>query len=335
MPTNKNALIRYKVLDQCFRNPARNFFIEDLVDECSRVLREIDPAAGGVKRRQILDDIKFMESSEGWQIDLERHKDSKRVYYRYTDTSFSINNMPLNSLELEQLRSAFLTLSRFKGMPQFEWVGEILPRLEVGMSKSDEEPFIEFDHNPYLTGSEYLEIIYTSILYKKTLQIDYQPFDKELADKQTIHPYFLKQYNSRWFLLGMNEAFPESLTILALDRMKSVKETNQPYIPNETIDWSEYFEDMVGVSRPDGAEPEHILLHFFGKHGHYIETKPIHSSQRAKWIQPDVLEVRLNVIINKELERVILRSGDEVKVIAPESLKNLIKERLVKALSNY
>ena len=96
MATNKNALIRYKVLDNCFRNPGRKYFIEDLMEECEKVLIEINPDSGGISSRQIFDDINFIESNEGWQAEIERHRDGKRVYYRYSDTSFSINNMPLN-----------------------------------------------------------------------------------------------------------------------------------------------------------------------------------------------------------------------------------------------
>ena len=122
MATNKNALLRYKVLDKCFRNLGKRYFIEDLISECDNVLLEIDPESNGISRRQIFDDVAFMESKEGWEIELSRLKDGKRVYYRYSDTSFSINNMPLNEVEINHLKDAMNILSQFKGMPQFEWV---------------------------------------------------------------------------------------------------------------------------------------------------------------------------------------------------------------------
>ncbi|NBR15566.1 MAG: hypothetical protein EBU01_13470, partial [Crocinitomicaceae bacterium] len=40
-------------------------------------------------------------------------------YYRYNDPNFSIENLPLNTKEEQQLKEALLTLSRFKGMQQF------------------------------------------------------------------------------------------------------------------------------------------------------------------------------------------------------------------------
>ena len=38
MPTNKNAQLRYQVLDKCLSNWSRRYYIEDLVDACNEAL---------------------------------------------------------------------------------------------------------------------------------------------------------------------------------------------------------------------------------------------------------------------------------------------------------
>lgn len=193
MATNKKAQIRYQVLDKCFRNSGRRYFIEDLMSECNRVLAEIDPKSGGISRRQMFDDIAFMESLEGWSIDLARKKDGKRVFYRYVDPSFSINNMPLDETEINRLLTSLQTISQFKGMPQFEWMYELLPKLTQGTSSQIPDIIMEFDNNQDLTGIEHIGTIYNAILYKKVLWIDYlQSFESK--EKLIIHPYYLKQY---------------------------------------------------------------------------------------------------------------------------------------------
>lgn len=68
MATNKNATIRYHALDRCFSNYRRKFFIEDLVDACNISIYEFSGIEEGVKRRQVFDDITFMESEQGWSI---------------------------------------------------------------------------------------------------------------------------------------------------------------------------------------------------------------------------------------------------------------------------
>src|SRR5690554_5903915 len=106
MSTNKNALVRYKTLDRCFQNRGRMYFIEDLIEECNKALVEVDSASGGIQKRQLYDDIKFMESEAGWSIDLEKLRHNRKVYYRYIDKNFSISSQPINDSEVEQLKSA-------------------------------------------------------------------------------------------------------------------------------------------------------------------------------------------------------------------------------------
>ena len=167
MSTNKNALLRYKILDSCFRNTGNRFGIKELIDEVNKVLVEKDPTSDGISRRQIYDDITFMVSSEGWEVPLTKQRDGRRVYYRYKNPSFSINNMPLNEVEINQLKSAIDILSQFKGLPQFEWIHELLPKIQIGISaEMDGKSLMDFESNQYLKGIDLIGIIYNAILFK-------------------------------------------------------------------------------------------------------------------------------------------------------------------------
>ncbi len=336
MATTKNALIRYKVLDNCFRNPGRRYFMADLITECDNVLLDIDPESNGISRRQIFEDIAFMESGEGWSIELERPRDGKKVYYRYTDMSFSINNMPLNEVEINQLKSAVDILSQFKGMPQFEWMNELVPKLKQGIATDEVSATImEFDSNQYLKGIEHLGPLHNAIYYKKVISISYQPFENDAPFDVVIHPYFLKQYNNRWFLFGYNPEKEKYDWNMAIDRIVSIKEIRGKYHKNNKIDWQEYFEDIIGVTKTIDAEPEKVILIFKGKTGNYVATKPLHGSQKAKWLDKETLEVKLHLIINYELERLILSYAESVVVIGPISLAKEIRRRLEEGVKLY
>ena len=105
-------MIRYQVLDRCFSNWARNFYIEDLIEACNKALYDYTgDEKSAIQRRQIFNDISFMESAAGWDIPLDRIKDGKRVHYRYSDKNFTINNQPLSKAELDQLKEATYTLA--------------------------------------------------------------------------------------------------------------------------------------------------------------------------------------------------------------------------------
>ena len=162
MAITKYPLIRYKILDKCFRNTGKKYFIEDLIKECENVILEMDSESSGISVRQIREDIAFMKSAEGWSIEIEDNRVGRKMYYRYVDPNFSINNMPLNEIEINRLMEAVDTLSQFKGMPQFKWLNELVPKLQQGISIK-KEIIIEFDNNEYLKGIDYLGQIYNAI----------------------------------------------------------------------------------------------------------------------------------------------------------------------------
>ncbi len=78
MAVNKHAYLRHKILDKCFRDTRRKYFMEDLIKECQNALSEYLGVEDGIKRRQIFNDITYMESEGGYSIILDRHKDGKK-----------------------------------------------------------------------------------------------------------------------------------------------------------------------------------------------------------------------------------------------------------------
>ena len=333
MATNKNATIRYQALNRCFRNPGRKYYIDDLINACNDSLQDIDPDSTGIKKRQVFDDIKFMRDSQGFNAPIESLKDGKKAFYRYSNSSFSINNQPLNLREAQQLKESLMTLSRFKGLPQFEWVDEMKARLETSFKLKSQEKVIEFEENQYLTGKEYIGVLYDGIINEQVLNIQYRSFKWEESIKMIVHPYFLKQYNNRWFLMGRNGEM--TVTNIALDRIEEIQTVHEVYLPNTEINFEEYFEDVVGVSVTNEAKVEKILLKVDAESWPYIKTKPIHGSQKIKEQKADYTIIELQLIPNFELESIIFSHGEKIEVLEPESLRQRIKNRIIRLNEKY
>ena len=335
MATNKHATIRYQVLDRCFKNTGRKYSMDDLVLECNKALNEYTGAKTSVMRRQVYEDIKFMESSQGWSIALERVRDGHKVLYRYEDRSFSINSQPLNQTEQKQLKEALLTLSRFKGMPQFEWVDELSARLDSGLGLSQHTgPVIEFEQNKYLKGLDHITPAYNAIVHARALKILYQSFKQEAPDEFIFYPYFLKQFNNRWFLFGKREGV-DSLVNLALDRIQQIEESSKKFIPNKSIDFSEYFEDVIGVTVRAETDAEKLLLKISSSVWPYIESKPLHGSQKVKSRSGSDVVVELNVQVNHELIALLFSYMDTIEIIDPKALRERIKDISKAIYSKY
>jgi predicted DNA-binding transcriptional regulator YafY len=337
MALTKHALIRYQVLDKCFRNPGRDYTLDDLLEECNKALYDLNGENDGIKRRQLFKDISFMESEQGWSIPLERYRFGDRnqnVFYRYDDLSFSINNQPLNQEETNQLKSALYVLSRFTGTPQFEWVNEMIPIIEDKLGLVGQgEKVIAFDSNIDSVGLQFIQPIFSAITNKLVLKVSYQDFKTDHPYHIIFHPQYLKQFNNRWFVFGFDYDNTNDLRNLALDRVVDLITLKEKYF-EAGIDWDDYFYDIIGVTKPKGAELETVVLRFNKEQSPYVRTKPIHPSQKIRTIESGI-EVIIKVIINFELERLILSYGERVEVVVPDSLRQRIKGFLQLALKHY
>lgn len=341
MATNKHAMIRYQALDACFANRYKRFFIEDLIEACNKALQEfylskedtVNDVEYYVKRRTIFNDIAFMQSEEGWSAPIKRFYESHRCYYRYEDENFSINMRDFSQAELDTLDEALIMLNRLNGNAGFDWVSEFIANFEDKLGrKKNTTPVIGYEKNPFLTGIENLSVLYNYIVNKQVLKISYQHFTQgEMV--HIMHPYYLKQYNNRWFLFGITEQNKEVLTNLALDRIANIELADTPYIPNTSFDFEEYFDDVVGVSVPRSGEPEKVVLKISEKQYPYIKTKPLHPSQAE--LDKDNRIIQLDVFLNWELESLILSYGDDIEVIEPISLRERIQKRVKNLLEIY
>lgn len=336
MASNKHQIIRYNRLDRCFKNTGKEYSFQDLLDAVNEAILEYDPKSSGVQTRTLRKDINFMRSEVGYNAPIETFKNSSgKQIYQYSDKNFSINNSALNDTEAEQLKKAVSILQRFEGSPEFEWVNEIAPLLndKFGLKNSDQK-VMSLETNIDYKGYEYITPIFNAIINKTVVLINYEPFSKTNY-QVTFHPYHLKQFNNRWFVFGYNEYNKIPHWNLALDRITGeIVKTNNKYL-NDTTDWTEYFDDIIGVSKDVNNKVEEVKLVFNKEQAPYIETKPIHWSQKSKKLEDGSLEIRIKVMLNYELEMRILSFGEKVKVIEPQILVSKIIDRIKAQLSNY
>lgn len=332
MASNKHAQIRYKVLDDCFSNFRRKFYFEDLLERCNEALRELyGDEHSGIKTRTLRTDISYMRdrASEAG-VEIEVKDDGDGYYYRYSEPDFSIFKRGLGKEDLEQLKETILMLQRFKGMPAFDWMSELVVKLEDrldlrGMSKS----VVGYDENKDYTGLEWFQDLFDAIINKAVLHIQYKTF-ADITYDWTIHPYYIKEYNNRWFLFGLNEE-QNSIYNIPLDRIWDLEQIQKKYIPSN-IDFETYFDDVVGVSVfPRKKEP--IRLQFSEHRFPYVTTKAIHQSQHILDYENRIVEI--SVVPNNELEALILSFGKDVEVLAPDTFRKQIQNVIRETYEKY
>jgi predicted DNA-binding transcriptional regulator YafY len=334
MSTNKHQFIRYQALDKCFSNAGRRYFIDDLLQACNKALydytgeKKYSGPRPAVCRRNLYNDINFMMSEAGWGAPIKRGFENRRAYYYYEDREFSINNQPLSQNEMEHLKGATLMLSRFKGLPSFEWVEDIITKLEFkfDLNGGNSLDVIGFEQNEFLKGLYLLTPLFNYIVNQQCLKIEYRKFDgTQFVWK--VHPYYIKQYNSRWFLFVLDDERRRIMN-LPLDRIESIEPIALEFIQCD-IDFSEYFDDVMGVTIPSDKPVEEIHLKFTERRFFYVKTKPMHGSQRE---DTNECIVKLKLIPNKEFYSRLLSFGGDVEVLQPESVRQE-HQRLIAEMS--
>jgi predicted DNA-binding transcriptional regulator YafY len=340
MPTNKNAQLRYQVLDRCLSNWSRRYYIEDLIEACNEALYQYNgdtKEGGGVKKRQVQEDLKFIESEEGYQMVIDAIPDGHRKYYRYHDRNASIKERPINQEEVELMHNALVLLQRFQGVPHFRWLDGLTKQLDV-TSKfgKDASSIVSFQENPYLKGmDDWYQPAFNAIVNKRVIDITYHPFGKEPRTLR-VYPYHLKQYNNRWFLIA-KQIDSDRFSNYAIDRIEKLVETSKPFKPlDEDFDFDEFFSDVVGVSIIDQAPVMDLVLKVKNGVIGYIETKPLHESQtQPKPTDDGRWEVHLKVKDNYELLSLLRSFGDGIEVIAPADFRQKMKDSIASMTKLY
>lgn len=333
MPINKNALLRYRILDSCFSDFHHYYDIEELVDKVNEAF--MDMYGKTVSLRQIRADISYMKDRVSYNAPIEAIPyDGKKCYYRYSDPNFSLFNSDLNLDEAMKLRSTIEMLGRFRGIPGNWWLEEVISNLEYRFGvKANRENVVTFEQNEQLKGLEHLSTIIDATVDHQPLLLKYRSYNGN-EKIVIIHPYHVKEFNNRWFLFGLEESkYGNRLANRALDRIENISLSEAEFIPNTTIDFNTYFKDVVGVTVPDEKQIEHVVLKFDKKRFPYIVSKPIHQSQRI--ISEEECILQIDVRPNNELVSQIFSFIPDVEVMAPAWFRTEIIEKIKNNLQKY
>ncbi|MEE3415141.1 MAG: WYL domain-containing protein [Prevotella sp.] len=328
MPVDKQVTLRYKVLNDCFRNRFRMFTINDLVDECNKALQTVYDKQE-VSERTIRQDIADLQLPPYNVRFDETLKIGRKRVYRYYDLDYTLPMFRMNDEERNLIQRAICVLEDFEGEPMYDWARMLLMQVGGGLLGDEVSSVVSFQSNPDLEGIAHFNGLLQAIVSKHPLKIQYTPFGKPTISTK-VYPYHLKQFNDRWYLIARTVDY-DGLTNYALDRIVDFEEIVIPYKEAE-VDFNDYFDDVVGVTVPEG-DSEDIVIKVSKRRFNYIKTKPLHMSQRVIEESDDYVIVSINVKVNNELEALLLSFGSDVEVLSPESFRTRIAEK-IKAMNH-
>ena len=335
MPANKNALIRYKTIDNCLRNKYRRWTLDDLVDACCDALYEMEGISKGVSVRTVQGDIQMMRSDKlGYNAPIEVYE---HKYYRYADENYSITEMPLTQNDYEVMKEAIDMLRQLEDFDQFSEMADVVKRLQdkLAISQHSRKPIVNFDSVPNLKGLRLLNPLYNYIAHRQTIHIVYHSFKTRTPVDYIFCPYLLKEFRNRWFVFG-SRASDLVLFNLALDRIVSIEPCDEPFRDNPRFDTEHFFDDVIGVSKNIGTSPRKVQFWASSEQSKYIKTKPIHPSQQlVKEFENGCCVFQIRVVVNIELYSVMMSYVPGIKILSPRNVVSYMHKKLCAAAKLY
>lgn len=348
MPTTKNAMTRYAIIDEILANRHRAYSIQDITDVLSEKLQ--DYGMDGVTKRCVEKDLNYLEHNSPFDVEIEKYcvdaaDRNGRPYpkrcLRYADPTFSIFKSKLTDDEKSVLSTALDTLGGFDGLENFEWIHDLKTRLNL-----EKRPTIISVSKNLLTNSTLIARLFTAIRLNHVITLDYHTFSETKPRHVEVTPYLLKEYNNRWFLIASACDTGKILTF-PLDRIDDFTNNyTARYIPAPD-NLEERFDDIIGMTLPESSSPEKIRFWVSNYSNNYVMTKPIHGSQR---ILRGAVEQELRIkfpsltngtffqiecIENYELIRELCSFGPELYVVSPDRIADTIRERVAKMVDGY
>lgn len=329
MPHIKNALIRYRIIDKCLRNKYKPF-------PSKKMLREAcEESLFGSSDGEHISDSTIEKDLFAMRMELDAPIAYSALHrgYFYEDRDFSINDIPLTEDDLEAIAFAAKTLMQFRDVEFFRQFGHAIDKIvdRINVSKSDEtDQFIQFEATYSDGGSEFLSTLLGAIKEQVWIHFDYASFVTGEMKRRTVTPLLLKQYRNRWYLISFDRDKNDYITY-ALDRMEDLELSTEKAVRPEGFNPDNYFKYAVGITSGN-TPPEKVLLKASTVASKYLDSLPLHSSQKIVEMHDDGFTFGLVVNVSEELIREILSYGGAVKVLAPSSLKSEIEKRAKRLL---
>ena len=189
----------------------------------------------------------------------------------------------------------------------------------------DSQQFVQFEATIADGRNEYLTSILEAIKLKRLIQFEYASFVTGELKLRKVTPLLLKQYRNRWYLISFDDSKNDYITY-ALDRIEGLEILKETVSQPIDFDPDNYFKHAVGITSGNTA-PTDVRLKVSLVAAKYLDSLPIHASQKVVEMNQDHFIFCLKVNISEELIREIMSYGGDIAVIEPLELKEEVQRR--------
>ena len=212
-----------------------------------------------------------------------------------------------------------------------QWLLDSLAMNNLLNESKDMRDRILFEKIP--SGQQWLTVIVNAMRDGKAIELTYQSFWSDEPSTFTAHPYCLKIFKQRWYMLAYSEKRKE-VRMYALDRIHDIKTLETALNRPKNFNAAEFFSKYFGVFI-DADEAETVELKAAPSQVKYLETLPLHDSQQKVEQTEEYALFRYHVVPTYDFEQEILSMGSNVEVTKPEWFREKIWEEIAGMAKKY
>lgn len=168
----------------------------------------------------------------------------------------------------------------------------------------------------------------------KAVDLTYQSYNRTEPNTFVAHPYCLKLFRQRWYMLAKSENYAEP-RIYALDRIHDVKESKTALKLPQKFKAGEFFSDYFGIIVGTNCKPETVEIKIVDKQVKYFESLPLHESQTKVEETPEYTVFRYRIVPTFDFKQEILSQGPLVEVLSPDWFRKEVANDIARMMEKY
>ena len=212
-----------------------------------------------------------------------------------------------------------------------QWLLESLSLNNMLNESRDMRDTILFERIP--SSQRWLTVLVNAIKDKKTVEMTYQSYNRAEPNTFEAHPWCLKLFKQRWYLLAKSEAYNEP-RVYAFDRIHEIKETSNTLKVPKKFNAQDFFSHFFGII-VDDRQPETIRLKVDADQVKYYKSLPLHDTQKEIETSEQYTIFEYRLVPTFDFKQEILSKGPSVEVISPEAFRDEIHEDIRAMLERY
>ena len=259
-------------------------------------------------------DEEFSYSKRTFQRDIQEIRDVWGIHIEYSKSNlgYFINQDYDHAIDKQKLFEIF----------------EMMNALDL---TDDLKQYVIFE-NKQPSNTHYFDDILQAIKNKTYLKISHLKFGASEPTHIKVAPYGLKEHKNRWYLIV---TINEKLRTYSLDRIISLSITPDKFQPQAQINFHQLFEHVLGIFRDENQPVEEIVLRVQNNIVPYLQTLPIHPSQKEISTNEEFTDFSLQLIVTQDLLIELKSYGFGIEVLAPQHLRQKIVKDLEQNLALY